>query len=117
MSLTSAPVVPCSCAEGWKPEGWAYCAECYEGKIERLRADAARYQYLKTCCSYFYHESHNPPSPREFGIEWHWQDGTPERPDIDTLIDREIEEKRALYAADEDEGLSLTPADSRGEAS
>jgi hypothetical protein len=37
MSLTSAPVVPCSCAEGWKPEGWAYCAECYEGKIERLR--------------------------------------------------------------------------------
>lgn len=38
MSRTSAPVVPCSCAEGWKPEGWAYCAECFEGKIERLRA-------------------------------------------------------------------------------
>lgn len=37
MSLTSAPVVPCSCAEGWKPEGWAYCADCYEGQIERLR--------------------------------------------------------------------------------
>jgi hypothetical protein len=38
MSRTSAPVVPCSCAEGWKPEGWAYCAECYDGQIERLRA-------------------------------------------------------------------------------
>lgn len=37
-SETSAPVVPCSCAEGWKPEGWAYCADCYEGQIERLRA-------------------------------------------------------------------------------
>jgi hypothetical protein len=36
MSRTSAPIVPCSCADGWKPEGWAYCAECYEGKIERL---------------------------------------------------------------------------------
>jgi hypothetical protein len=41
MSLTSAPVIPCSCADGWKPEGWAYCAECYEGQIERLRAALA----------------------------------------------------------------------------
>lgn len=41
MSMTSAPVVPCSCAEGWKPEGWAYCAECYEGQIERLREQLA----------------------------------------------------------------------------
>lgn len=39
MRLTSAPVVPCSCADGWKPEGWAYCAECYEGKIERIRSE------------------------------------------------------------------------------
>jgi len=39
MSLTSAPVIPCSCADGWKPEGWAYCAECYEGQIERLHAE------------------------------------------------------------------------------
>lgn len=39
MVTSSAPVVACSCAEGWKPEGWAYCAECYEGKIERLNRD------------------------------------------------------------------------------
>lgn len=42
MTLTSAPVVPCSCAEGWKPEGWAHCADCYEGQIERLRDIARR---------------------------------------------------------------------------
>ncbi len=42
--MTSTPVVPCSCAEGWKPEGWAYCAECYEGQIERLSAENAEYR-------------------------------------------------------------------------
>jgi hypothetical protein len=71
-------------------------------------ADAARYRYLKMCCSYYYPEGQNPPSPREFGIEWHWQDSTPERADIDTLIDREIEEKRALYENDEDEASALS---------
>lgn len=70
-------------------------------------ADAARYRHLKEHRSYYYHEGHNPPSPREFGIEWHWQDSTPERADMDTLIDREIEEKRVLYAIDEEEGSQL----------
>ena len=71
-------------------------------------ADAARYRYLKERCSYYYSEGYDPPSPREFGIEWHWQDNTPARPDMDTLIDQEIEEQRALSAADEDEGSELS---------
>jgi hypothetical protein len=70
-------------------------------------ADAARYRYLKEHASYYYHEGHNPPTPREFGIEWHWQDGTPERLDMDALIDREIEENRALVEVDADEGVLL----------
>lgn len=41
MSRTSTPVVPCSCAEGWKPEGWLYCVDCYEGKIDRLEKQLA----------------------------------------------------------------------------
>lgn len=46
-SLTSAPVVPCSCAEGWKPEGWAYCADCYEGQIDRLHVHEAMSKYWR----------------------------------------------------------------------
>jgi len=56
-----------------------------------LRADAARYRYLKEHSSYYYAEEYDPPSPREFGIEWQYQDCTPERPGMDLLLDREIE--------------------------
>lgn len=34
----SEPVTSCpGCPEGWRPLDKKYCAECYEGKIERLR--------------------------------------------------------------------------------
>ena len=33
----SEPVVPCpTCPEGWRPLDKEHCADCYEGKIERL---------------------------------------------------------------------------------
>jgi hypothetical protein len=34
-------VDPCpTCPEGWRPLGKEHCADCYEGKIERLREAA-----------------------------------------------------------------------------
>lgn len=57
-------------------------------------ADAARYRNLKEYCSYHYAEGYDPPTPREFGIQWEWIDTTPARPGMDWLIDQEIEAKR-----------------------
>lgn len=37
--MTSEPVTVCpTCPEGWRPLDKEHCANCYEGKIERLRA-------------------------------------------------------------------------------
>lgn len=65
MSLTSAPVTPCSCPDGWKPEGWAYCAECYEGQIERLRAALEPFAKIANFC----HPRHRDSRPFIFGFD------------------------------------------------
>ena len=40
----SEPVEPCpTCPEGWRPLDKEHCADCYEGKIERLRKALAFY--------------------------------------------------------------------------
>jgi len=79
-------------------------------------ADAARYRYLKEHSSYYYAEGYNPPTPREFGIQWEHQDCTPDRPGMDWLIDQEIEAKRieALEdAAEECSPLVSSPVHTR----
>ena len=36
--MTTLASEPCpGCAEGWRLSGDLFCAECYDGKIERLR--------------------------------------------------------------------------------
>lgn len=36
----SEPVAPCpTCPEGWRPLNKEHCPDCYEGQIERLKAN------------------------------------------------------------------------------
>ena len=62
-----------------------------DAEIERLRADAARYRWLRDNCSYSY--GMQPDSPAEHGIEYHWQQGSYEERDhgINKTIDAAIE--------------------------
>ena len=57
---------------------------------EQLRIDANRYRFLRDKCSYYYAESYAEPSPREFGIAWQYQDGTPDRPTFEEVLDEDV---------------------------
>ena len=73
------------------------CAE-KDAEIERLRADAARYQWLRENCSYSY--GMQPDSPAEHGIEYQWQQCAYEERDqgidesIDAVIDAALKETK-----------------------
>jgi hypothetical protein len=71
------------------------------------REDAQRYRHLKEHHAYYYPEDYANPQPREFGIQWAWQDITTDRPCMDFLIDQEI--AAAAQEGDEEDLDPRTP--------
>jgi len=64
----SEPVVPCpSCKEGWKPLEAKHCSECYEGQIERLRAEAEAFRSLVGRISDYFHVNAKPSDDLALG--------------------------------------------------
>lgn len=84
--------------------------------LGEAQADAARYRHLKEHCSYQYSERYDPPTPREFGIQWEYQDTTPARPSMDQVIDDDIARKWEEAFKEESANDAAEAANHRSEA-
>jgi hypothetical protein len=82
-----------------------------EDELAALKRDAERYRFLRDARSYYYGESYAEPSPREFGIQWDYQDSTPARPSFEEVLDADVAvwRQRQAELADEDAQTSGQP--------
>lgn len=75
------------------------------GEVERLKADAARYRYLRDHCSWHYPMTQEQPA--EWSIDWEFQQSTPDEAygSFDIWIDRDMADQAmddAYYDAEAD---------------
>ncbi|SDQ98325.1 hypothetical protein SAMN05519103_00303 [Rhizobiales bacterium GAS113] len=86
-------------------------------EVEQLRADAARYRYLRDHCAASYGMSYDPPSPAEHTIQWQWQQSRPGEAcaTIDDLIDEDIAQQAEFDAEDDEPSPAPLLPDTGGE--